>query len=140
MFSIARPRSVDIAATSVANQHIRTAEDRFLAVLITICTNRMRGYARLHSRLYCISERAHSSVFQFVTLLLCFPCFHLSNLFFKITYALQKRRALLLSRKNAALGFYEPRGRSTAGGWWGAAGGTKLVSRPPSDNSVVTRT
>lgn len=39
------------------------------------------------------------NVFQFVLLLFSFPCFEISHLSFKLAYALQHRRALLLCRK-----------------------------------------
>ena len=63
----------------------------------------MRRFAVLHAFFQNISERATSEVVQSVALLLCFPCFHISNLAFQILYALRQRKLVCLSIKCARL-------------------------------------
>jgi len=56
-----------------------------------------------------VSKNARSDLFEMVALLLSFPCFEASHLCFKVTYLVQKRRALLLCRKCSILGIYDLR-------------------------------
>src|ERR1700730_12048191 len=46
-----------------------------------------------------ISRGPRPNLLHFVSLLLSFPCFEISHLFFKVTYFLPKHGALLLRRK-----------------------------------------
>ncbi len=54
----------------------------------------MRCFVSLHGFLWRIYESTRSHLAKFILLLLCAPCFKLSYLFFKLTYALQERRSL----------------------------------------------
>jgi hypothetical protein len=48
-----------------------------------------------------ISKRTPCNSFEVILLLFSFPCFKISNFFFKICYMLNQRRALLLQPDNA---------------------------------------
>jgi hypothetical protein len=52
-----------------------------------------------------VSERISSEVLQLIALKAASFCFEGSHLTFKVTYLAQKRRALVLSRKGAIVGF-----------------------------------
>src|SRR5438132_1521782 len=73
--------------------------------LVAICTNIMRWFASAHRRLQAISNISVSRVNRHISLLLCFPCFHASHYFFKLACLLNQRRALLVRREQAAVGF-----------------------------------
>ncbi len=89
-----------------SRSHVLSAlEESLLIALVAVCTNIMRGFTRSHLWLQRVSKSPKLTCgFQLVPLLLCFPCFHISNFFFKFAYSLNQRRALLINQKNAALG------------------------------------
>ncbi len=83
----------------------------------------MRWFGGLGVIFHSIAKSTNINLLEFIALLFTFPCFKISNLFFEIAYALNQRRALLINRKNRALGIhdfrlqFEPlllKGRSTA--------------------------
>src|ERR1700677_177197 len=80
-------------------------QNAFFAVLIAFCTKPMRWFGRLCLWFQDIGESSRTNGLQLLALSLSFPCFEISHLFFKLTYLLQKRRALILSRKRAIVGF-----------------------------------
>lgn len=80
-------------------------QERFLSVLVAICTQGMKWGAGLFWICKKIGERSGTEFGKLVCCLLGIPSFKVSNLFFKIAYGLNQRRALLIRRKNAALGF-----------------------------------
>jgi len=79
-------------------------ENRLLAALAAVCAYVMRRLGALCLWLQRASKRPRPDGLQFISLLLSFPCFEVSHLFFQLTYLLNQRRALLINRKNLALG------------------------------------
>lgn len=79
-------------------------ENRFLTILITTSAYPMRWFRSLHGIFYDVSKRAMSNSSKFVFLLLCLPCFHISNFFFKLSYLFQQRLLLTKSAECIALG------------------------------------
>ena len=72
-------------------------QQALLTALIACCAKPMRWLVSLHgSLLGRVDKRPRTHFEQFVLLLLRFPCFKLICLLFKLAYALQERRALLL--------------------------------------------
>lgn len=71
-------------------------QKRFCLALETVCAKCMRRFALFHSFFRYVGEQAGVEIFQFVALLICIPCFKCSHFFFKLAYALQQRRALIL--------------------------------------------
>ena len=67
----------------------------------------MIWFNALHFRFNHASKSAKPEILQFVSLFLCFPCFEVSHFFFKLAYALQHRRALILCRKRGIVGVYQ---------------------------------
>ncbi len=55
--------------------------------------------------LQSISKRPGAKCYHLIAIFLSFPCFELSHLFFKFSYALQEQRALIVNRENARLAF-----------------------------------
>src|ERR1700731_4671450 len=94
--SIARRAHYQTAATRKPG----TMQYRFLGLLVTICAYVMRRFAAAHRFFEGVSEHAATDVSQLVSLFLCFPCFEANQFFFQITYALQQRRAFLISEQN----------------------------------------
>ncbi len=75
-------------------------QQALLTALIACCAKSMRWLVSLHgSLLGRVDKRPRTHFEQFVLLLLRFPCFKLICLLFKLAYALQERRALLLYRE-----------------------------------------
>lgn len=64
----------------------------------------MRRFCAAFFLLKNVSEGRIPNGLQFVALCLSFPCFKLSDFFFKLTYSLQQRRALILRGKCRAIG------------------------------------
>jgi hypothetical protein len=69
----------------------------------------MRWFAARFFWLKFVGERSPSKVLKLIALLLSFPCFEASHLFFKITYALNQRRLRRLCGKDLFLKFYNRR-------------------------------
>ena len=67
----------------------------------------VRGFGAAHSFFYRISERPKTDIIKFVPLLLCVPCFYISNLFFEIAYSLQQRKLVRLGRECVRLGGHD---------------------------------
>src|SRR5688572_2871187 len=67
-------------------------EERLLPLLEAVSTEVMRGFARTHVSLKGIHNRSSFRASQLVALALCFPCFHASNLAFKVSYSINQRR------------------------------------------------
>jgi hypothetical protein len=89
---------------SIPCSHLRRIEHGFLVVLVAICANVMRrfGTACLFSNsVSCVSG---PYVGQFVARFFSLPLFKTSNLFFKLAYFFNQRRAFLIGIKNARLG------------------------------------
>ena len=63
-------------------------KDRLLVLLVTGCTYPMRGFGIACIRLQHIGEGSGSNLLQLISLLLSFPCFKASNVFFKMAYRL----------------------------------------------------
>src|SRR5206468_3525411 len=78
-------------------------QDRSLAVVIALCTYQMRRFGALCLWFQRIS-RSSPYFREFIFLLFTFPCFKVSNFFFKIAYLFQQRKLRLLGRKCALLG------------------------------------
>ena len=78
-------------------------EDRFLSILITVCTQAMGRLAVCHLWLKRESEGAGIVPLKFVALFLTFPCFEAHNLLFKIAYALGGRRLCRLRSHEGGL-------------------------------------
>jgi|ERR1700737_872849 len=76
-----------------------------MTLLIAVGTRAMRWFAIGFRGFKLVSERVSPKVFQFIALKAASFCFEGSHLAFKITYLAQKRRALVLSRKGAVIGF-----------------------------------
>jgi hypothetical protein len=72
--------------------------------LVALATYAMKWFGGAHGWFQQIAENSYTEFGEIVARLLAFPCFKLSNLFFKIAYTLNQRRALVMSRKCAALG------------------------------------
>ena len=64
----------------------------------------MLWFAFAHIWLQKVSERIPSKVGQLISLLLCIPCFELSNVLFKFVYLSRQRRLALLGAQTALLG------------------------------------
>lgn len=64
----------------------------------------MLWFAFAHICLQKVSERIPSKVGQLISLLLCIPCFELSNVLFKFVYLSRQRRLALLGAQAALLG------------------------------------
>jgi len=64
----------------------------------------MRWFGAAFSGLKHVSNSSVPQIFKVVALLLSFPCFKISHFFFKLAYAINQRRALLIRRKCAVLG------------------------------------
>ena len=98
--------------TSIFWRDTGQLEDRSLAVLVAICTYVMRRFAIAHGILQRVNRHPTIWPCHFIALLLCFPCFHISNLFFKFAYMLNHRRLsricreyIVLSRDNLLVKF-----------------------------------
>ncbi len=76
-------------------------------MLEAICTKQMHWFGDLCLRFQSISKDTPFKLLKLVSLFLSFPCFEISHFFFKIAYACQKRRALLLRRKQVCLGIQD---------------------------------
>lgn len=84
-------------------------QKRFLAALVARCTYLMNWFAAWRTFFQDVSERPEVGyLLQLIALFLRLPCFHISNLFFEIAYALNQRRAFLVDLENARLGIHEP--------------------------------
>jgi hypothetical protein len=81
----------------------RGLEVRLLAILVAVCAKPVRWFAVLHARFHHASQSSWVDSLKLVTLLLSFPCFKISHLFFKFAYALQQRRLLLLGGEDLFL-------------------------------------
>src|SRR5258706_6659375 len=79
-------------------------ENRAATILVAFCTYPMRWFGWFHSRLQDISKDAGGHFFQIVSLLCCFPCFYISDFFFKLAYSLNQRELLRLGAECATLG------------------------------------
>src|SRR5262249_9795541 len=79
-------------------------QDRLAAVAIAVCTYVMLWVGAAHVFLNRISRHAPSDLGKLVALLLCFPCFEISNFFFKLAYLFQQRRLRRIGLKCASLG------------------------------------
>ena len=75
------------------SSHWTLLQKALLTALIAVCAKPMRCFVSLHGFLWRIYESTRSHLAKFILLLLCAPCFKLSYLFFKLTYALQERRS-----------------------------------------------
>ena len=64
----------------------------------------MRQFAIAHRFLQGVYHRPNKWGYQLIALLLCIPCFHLSDFFFKCAYLINHRRLVSIGRKSAALG------------------------------------
>jgi hypothetical protein len=84
-------------------------QDGSFPMFETFCAGIMRGFAFLHTVLYDHHKRTRWQFVQLVSLLLAFPCFKISHLFFKFAYSLQQRRLRLLCGEDFFLKFYDRR-------------------------------
>src|SRR3990172_9559383 len=87
----------------------RSLEDRLLSVFVAISAKMMRLFGALCLVFHAVDKNSRSNFLKLIALLLSFPCFKASNLFFKLAYLLNQRKALLQSRRCAALGVYDLR-------------------------------
>src|SRR6185437_12959462 len=102
-------------AATLTNSHIGSArkprymlQDRFSSFLITVWTYPMRWFGGLHAFLHGKGkDPARPQFFQFVALLLCFPCFKASHFCFKRVYAINQLRLRRLGGENLFLEFYD---------------------------------
>src|SRR5580704_530580 len=74
----------------------RSLYDRWLAVIVALCTKMMDRFSASFRFLKRVEERSGIIPLQFVALLLSFPAFQGSHFFFKLAYALNQRRLLRL--------------------------------------------
>src|SRR5665213_325966 len=86
------------------NYEVGLLENLLFSICVAMCANPMRWFAFAHIKLQGINERFSVYSFQPVALFLSIPCFHISNFFFKVTYALQQRKLVRLGRECARLG------------------------------------
>ena len=83
---------------------LRIMQDRSSAILVTMCTYPMRWIGSLARFFQCIYVTPIPRSYQLIALLCFFPCFYLSDFFFKLAYSLNHRRLLRLGRYCARLG------------------------------------
>lgn len=74
-----------------------------MALVEAVCANIMRGSGSAFLLLQHISKRSRFKFVQFVSLLLGFPFFHISNLAFQILYTFRQRKLIRLSVQSARL-------------------------------------
>jgi hypothetical protein len=79
-------------------------QDMSLFLFVAWLTNVMHRFGTLGLWLQSVGKRSRRQSLQFIALLLCLPCFKVSNFCFKVAYSLNQSRALLVRRKNALLG------------------------------------
>jgi len=79
-------------------------EDRVSPILVALCTYPMRWFGAAATRLQSVNKTSLPRGYQLVALFLFFPCFYVSDFFFKTAYLLNHRRLMRLGRKCAALG------------------------------------
>jgi hypothetical protein len=87
--------------------HVRKTmqlEDALFSFLIAFCTKPMNWFGAACLFFQNASKRPSKNLFQLIPLLLSFPCFEISHLFFKLAYFFQQRKALILSRKCTVVG------------------------------------
>jgi len=94
-----------------ANKHnqsvliISLLKDHFFCILVTFCTKIMRWFGVAHRFFKSIYEtNTFPGGVKLISLLFCFPCFYVSNFFFKCAYFINCRRLLRLSGERIALG------------------------------------
>ena len=93
--------SVDRCAASRLR---RKLHERFLAICVACCAKPMRSFGALSLWFGRIGNRARPKVLQFIFFGLSIPCFHASNLFFKLAYAFGAHRLRLIRLGQARLG------------------------------------
>src|SRR5215831_4114017 len=81
-----------------------TLQIRFLAIGAAICAYLMRGFTLAYAFLKHKGDHARTDLSKLIALLLCVPCFQASHFFFKLAYALQQRRALVMCREYSIVG------------------------------------
>lgn len=79
-------------------------EDRYLAILHATGARVMNGIGATHRFLCAEADRSTSQLYQFVTLSLGTPVFHLHQLAFKLAYSIGQLRLRRISRRGMALG------------------------------------
>lgn len=92
------------ACVTLEIMSVRMTENGLLTFVETRCTELMNWLGSLCFRLQNISKSSTTMIGQLIPLLLSFPCFKLSHLFFKTAYFLQQRHLVRLGRECAALG------------------------------------
>lgn len=79
-------------------------EDTFMTILVAASTKIMLWFGALHAWLYAIGrDPGPADLHKFIALFFCIPCFKISNLFFKIAYALNERHLRRLGLQNLAI-------------------------------------
>lgn len=76
---------------------------RFLRLVVAICTYIVLRLNLLNRFLQRISKLPIPKIFQFIALLLTFPCFKITYFFFKIAYPINQRHLLVNQRHLLAL-------------------------------------
>ena len=80
-------------------------KDHSGAVLVALCAYPMRWFGTAHAFFKSVhNSQSVPNTLKLVSLLLCFPCFHASDFFFKLAYFINHRRLIRIGRKCAALG------------------------------------
>jgi hypothetical protein len=79
-------------------------QDAFLSLLITGLTNIMGWFGTACIGLQRVSKSSGGNGLEFVALLLSRPCFHLSNLCFKLVYSINQVRLRQIGLYCASLG------------------------------------
>lgn len=88
---------------SSLRSYAKMLNDRYFFVRKAIWANPMRWFGSASIWLQDVGKRSPSKTFQFVSLLLSFPCFKISHFFFKRAYAFNQRRLRFLCGKDLAL-------------------------------------
>jgi hypothetical protein len=106
MLGLPRAAEIDVGMADMAHRNVTPARNAglvlqygFFSLLETACTNIMRRFSGSCLFFQRVSECPAPNLFKLIALLLSFPCFEISHLFFKFAYAFQHRRALILCRK-----------------------------------------
>src|SRR5258705_1451377 len=79
---------------------VQTLQDRFLAVLIAVCTNEMRWFRAAGNWFVRIGECVVIDGLKLVILFLSIPCLKAGEFFFKLAYSLNRCRITCLGCKD----------------------------------------
>jgi len=82
---------------------LRSLQNAFLALLVTVCAKPMRWLSTAVIWLERIDHCALPDIFKLVASLFAVPCFEVSHFLFKFTYSINIRRMRLVGCHNALL-------------------------------------